>query len=153
MLVSIHKLKFILVLLIMVVAIKPIKAQVWTLQQCIDTAQAHSISLQISRNDIEITEQKQKEARANLLPKINANSNYKYFTNLPYQFMPMAAFGGLEGEFKEVQFGVPHNIDANVHLAVPLFNPQIKGAVETTKIASELRALQYQKTEEDPEKK
>lgn len=148
MLVSIHKLKFIVLLLTVVVA-NPAKTQVWTLQQCINTAQAHNKSLQIGRNNIEIGRQQQKEARANLLPKINATADYKYFTDLPYQLMPMSVFGGAEGEFKEAQFGVPHNINANMQLAMPLYNPQINGAIEATKIASELKTLQYQKTEEE----
>ena len=61
--------------------------------------------------------------------------------------MPLSVFGGAEDQFKEAQFGVPHNINANIQLAMPLYNPQINGAIETTKIASELRALQYQKTD------
>jgi outer membrane protein TolC len=47
-----------------------------------------------------------------------------------------------------MQFGVPHNINANLQLSMPLYNPQVYGAIQTTKIASELTDLQYQKTEE-----
>ncbi|MBP6302552.1 MAG: TolC family protein, partial [Bacteroidia bacterium] len=72
------------------------------------------------------------------------------FTNLPYQLMPLSTFNPTapEGQFKEAQFGVPHNINANLQLSMPLYNPQIYGAIQTTKIASELTELQYQKTEE-----
>ena len=35
------------------------------------------------------------------------------------------------------------------NFAMPLYNPNIKGAIEATKIASELKALQYQKKEEE----
>jgi OMF family outer membrane factor len=50
--------------------------------------------------------------------------------------------------YKEVQMGVPHNIGANIQLAMPVYNPQVYGAIEATKIASELNGLQYKKTEE-----
>lgn len=50
-----------------------------------------------------------------------------------------------EGQFRDIQFGVPHNINANVQLVMPLYNPQIYGAIENTKVAKELAELQYQK--------
>ena len=62
--------------------------------------------------------------------------------------MPQVAFGGPEGKFKEIQMGVPHNIGANIQLAVPLYNPQIYGAIKTTGIAAEMSGLQYKKTAE-----
>ena len=106
--------------------------------------------MQISRNNITSGEQKQKETKANLLPKIALNAEYKYFTNLPYQLMPLSTFNPMasEGQFKEAQFGVPHNINANLQLMMPLYNPQVFGAMQTTKIASEITKLQFEKTEE-----
>ncbi|MCF8379492.1 MAG: TolC family protein [Bacteroidales bacterium] len=124
------------------------QGQIWSLQQCIDTAQIHNKNLQISRNMVAIGEQKQKEAKANLIPKLSMEADYKYFTDLPYQLMPQSAFGGPEGLFKETQFGVPHNINANIKIAMPIYNPQINGAIQSTKIASELSEFQYKKTEE-----
>lgn len=147
-LVNIHILFFIL--LFIIIGLNTTQAQVWSLQQCIDTAQVHNKNLQMSRNNISISEQKAKEAKANLIPKITANADYKYFTNLPYQLMPLSTFNptAQEGQFKEAQFGVPHNINANLQLSMPLYNPQVYGAIQTTKIASELTDLQYLKTEE-----
>lgn len=124
------------------------QAQTWTLQQCIDTAQVKNKNLQMGRNNIELGTERQKEAKSNLLPKINLNADYKYFADLPYQLMPQSTFGGPDGEFKEIQMGVPHNIGTNIQLAMPLYNPQVYGAIKTTKIASELSELQYKKTEE-----
>jgi OMF family outer membrane factor len=124
------------------------QAQTWTLQQCIDTAQVKNKNLQMGRNNIELGTARQMEAKSNLLPKINLNADYKYFADLPYQLMPQSTFGGPDGEFKEIQMGVPHNIGTNIQLAMPLYNPQVYGAIKTTKIASELSELQYKKTEE-----
>ena len=147
-LVNIHKQT--LLLLFILIGFQAAQAQVWSLQQCIDTAQVHNKNLQMSRNNISIGEQKEKEAKANLIPKVTANADYKYFSNLPYQLMPLSTFNPTapEGQFKEAQFGVPHNINANLQLSMPLYNPQVYGAIQTTKIASELTELQYQKTEE-----
>jgi OMF family outer membrane factor len=148
MLVNIHKQA--LLLLYYLIGFQSAQAQVWSLQQCIDTAQIHNKNLQMSRNNISIGKQREMEAQANLIPKVTANVDYKYYTSLPYQLMPLSTFNpsAPEGQFKEAQFGVPHNINANLQLAMPLYNPQLYGAIQTTKIGSELTALQYQKTEE-----
>jgi OMF family outer membrane factor len=124
--------------------------EVWTLKQCIDTAQVHNKTLQINRNNISISEQRKKEAQANLIPKVTANADYKYFMELPTQLMPMNALNpqAPEGQFRGLQFGVPHNINANVQLAMPLYNPQVYGAIQSTQIAKELTELQFQKSEE-----
>lgn len=150
-LVNIHKL---ILAIVLALGLHPIQAQVqtqvWTLQQCIDTAQVQNKNLQINRNQIALREQRYQEAKANLIPKITANADYKYFTNLPYQLLPLSAFNpeAPAGVFREAQFGVPHTINANLQLALPLYNPQIYGAIESTQIARELSALQLQKSEE-----
>ena len=147
-LVNIHK--PCLVLLLMVIGFQSVQAQVWSLQQCIDTAQVYNKKLQVNRNDIAIGEQREKEAKANLNPKVTANADYKYFTNLPYQLLPLNALNPAapEGEFRAAQFGVPHNINLSLQLSMPLYIPQLYGAIQTTKIASEWIELQYQKLEE-----
>lgn len=125
-------------------------AQVWTLQQCIDTAQVYNKNIKIHRNNIALGEEKYKEAKTLLLPKINIHTDYKYFTNLPFQLLPLAALNpsAPEGEFREAQFGVPHNINANVQLTIPIYNAQIKGSIEKSKIANALNALKLEKTED-----
>ncbi|MDY0102056.1 MAG: TolC family protein [Lentimicrobium sp.] len=147
MLVNIHSLKVIFITTALIFSTGA-NAQNWSLQQCIDSARLHNKNLQISRNSMEIGEERQQEANANLIPKINLNADYKYFVDLPYQLMPQAAFGGPEGLYKEVQMGVPHNMGANIQLTMPLYNPQIYGSIKTTGIAAEMNALQYKKTEE-----
>jgi len=147
-LVNIHTPKWLLSLAMVMIMTFQGQSQTWSLQQCIDTAQVYNKNLQMSRNSIEIGIEKEKEAKANLIPKISLNADYKYFTDLPYQLMPQSAFGGPEGQFKEMQMGVPHNISTNIQMAVPLYNPQVYGAIQTTKIASDLSELQYKKTEE-----
>jgi len=131
-LVNIHKHHFILLLI--AIGSPSVQAQGWSLQQCIDTAQVYNKKLQVNRNDIAIGEQREKEAKANLLPKVTANADYKYFTNLPYQLLPLNALNPAapEGEFRAAQFGVPHNINLSLQLSMPLYNPQLYGAIHTT---------------------
>lgn len=147
-LVSIHKQILVLFFLLAGVAAQ---GQVWSFSQCIDTAIVHNKNLQMVRNNMSISEQRQKEAKANLIPKVSINADYKYFTNLPHQLMPLSTFNPAapEGQFKEAQFGVPHNLGANLQVAMPIYNPQVYGAISGTKIAAELTDLQYQKSEEE----
>jgi outer membrane protein TolC len=67
------------VALLLIIGFQSAQAQTWTLQQCIDTAQVHNKNLQMSRNNMAIGEQREKEAKANLIPKVTANADYKYF--------------------------------------------------------------------------
>lgn len=149
-LVNIHLHK--LILLIFIIGLSQVKAQeteLWTLEKCIETAQQKNKNLQIGKNNMLISQQKHKEVVANLIPKINLDADYKYFFDLPYQLMPMSLFGGPAGMYKEAQFGVPHNINAGLTASMPLYSPDLYGAIKTTKIAQEVSELQYQKTEEE----
>ncbi|MGM0580978.1 MAG: TolC family protein [Bacteroidota bacterium] len=148
-LVNTHKL--ILLILILFLKMEIASAQVWTLKQCIDTALVHNNNLESGRNSIAIGKEREKEAKAHLLPKVTANADYKYFTDLPYQLMPLSTFNPTapEGQFNEIQFGVPHNINANLQIAIPLYNADINGAIRNTNLASELTELKYQKSEEE----
>ncbi|WP_340152722.1 TolC family protein [uncultured Marivirga sp.] len=148
-LVNTHKL--ILLMLFLFLKMEIASAQVWTLKQCIDTALVHNNNLESGRNSIAIGKEREKEAKAHLLPKVTANADYKYFTDLPYQLMPLSTFNpaASEGQFNEIQFGVPHNINANLQIALPLYSAYINGAIKNTKLASELSELRYQKSEEE----
>lgn len=149
-LVNTHKQVVVLILFFSLLG-KEIKAQTYSLQQCIDVALVNNKKLQISRNNQQISEQKRKEVQANLFPRIDANGEYKYYVDLPYQLMPLSTFNPLapEGQFKEAQFGVPHNINANLQLSMPLYNPQLYTNISATKMAIEMSSLQHKKTEEE----
>jgi OMF family outer membrane factor len=149
MLVNTHKLKNALFVAMAIMAV-PLQAQQWSLQQCIDTAQVKNKMLQMSANNVSIGEQRHKETVAGLVPKVNINGDYKYYFDLPYQLMPLSTFNpnAPAGQFKEAQFGVAHNLNFNVQFSMPLFNSQVLGAMETTKIGGELSKLQLQKSKE-----
>ncbi len=148
MLVNIHKHAGALFVMLMLTLLIPVQAQTLSLQQCIDSALVHNKNLEINKNNIRISEERHKEVVSNLIPKVNINSDYKYYIEQPTQLVPMSMLGGAEGKYKEVQMGVPHNITANVQVTVPLFNAQVFGNMKTTKIATELSGIQHRKTEE-----
>jgi OMF family outer membrane factor len=125
-----------------------LNAQPLTLEQCIDTALLYNRSIKMSAHDLAIASEKNKEVKSNLIPKLNGMADYRYYIDQPYQLMPAEAFGGPEGTYKEVQFGTPHTLNANLQLTLPLYNPSIYSAMGTTKSAVELVEIQKNKTEE-----
>ena len=127
----------------------PSQGQQLSLEQCIDTALIYNRNIMLSQHDLEISIEKNREIRGNLLPKLNGIADYRYYTDLPYQLMPAAAFGGPAGTYKEVQFGVPQSMNANLQLAVPLINMTSLNAIKSTRIATELSEIQKTKTDED----
>jgi OMF family outer membrane factor len=124
----------------------PIFGQTWTLRQAVDSAWANNERVAISLDNEEIAALKRKETRANLLPKLNIAGEYKYYVELPYQLMPMTVFGGPEGQFKAVQFGVEHNINAGVALQMPLYSPQLNGAIRKVEASEKMWILETKKT-------
>jgi outer membrane protein TolC len=143
------RLKRVLFILVILMVNITAQAQTVTLEQCIDTALLYNRNIQLSRQDVNLSMEKSKEIKGNLLPKINGMADYRYYTDLPYQLMPAAAFGGPAGTYKEVQFGVPQSLNANLQLAMPIFNSTAISAVKSTRIAVELSEIQKIKTDEE----
>lgn len=126
-----------------------LSAQTLSLEQCIDTALLYNRNIRLSQQDVYLANEKNKEIKGNLFPKLTGMADYRYYTDLPYQLMPAAAFGGPEGTYKEVQFGVPQSLNANLQLTVPIYNPIALSTVKTTRIASEISEIQKMKTDEE----
>jgi len=123
---------------------------VLSLSQVLEKTRAENKNLKISENEVKIATEKNKEVKSNLIPNIKANGDYKYYFDLPTQLMPAKAFNPMapEWEFKPAQFGVPHNINANIQIVLPVYNPELYGNIKTTKIAKEMSLLKYKKTKE-----
>jgi OMF family outer membrane factor len=145
-----YKRLYIIALLLLSGIVKTNAQEVLSLQQVLEKAGEYNKSLKISENEMLMADEKHKEVRSNLIPKVQAAGDYKYFFDLPTQLMPAKAFNPMapEWEFKPAQFGVPHNINANVQVMLPVFNPQLFTNIKTTKIAKELSQLKYRKTKE-----
>lgn len=122
--------------------------QTWTLEQCIDSAYANNQKITIAENTHALSLLKYKEVKANLLPKLSINGEYKYFIELPYQLMPLSVFGGPEGQFKEAQFGVPHNINANVLFQAPIYSSALLGNISKLETSQKIVEIEVQKTYE-----
>ncbi|MFD1550777.1 TolC family protein [Putridiphycobacter roseus] len=126
-----------------------VHAQPWTLQQCIDSAYTNSTKIKTANNNQKITALKQQEVKANLIPKLSIQGEYKYYLALPYQLMPLSIFGGPEGQFKEAQFGVPHNINVNALLQGPIYSNELMGNIEKLAIRNKMASIETAKSYEE----
>ncbi len=124
-------------------------SQEWSLERCIDTALINNKKIKMGVNEQNISVQKRKEASSNLIPKLSLNGDYKYYFDLPTQLMPLSAFGGPDGKYNAIQFGVEHNINANIQLNMPLYKPEIYGGIKATKIAMNVADLKTEQTKEE----
>ncbi|MDF2157215.1 TolC family protein [Algoriphagus sp. CAU 1675] len=146
MLVNIHKLSVLFLLAFLIGA--KVQAQEWTLKQSLDTALLRNKALKMATNQLAAADLKNQESRSQLLPKILATADYKYFSQLPYQMLPQVAFGGPEGVYRAVQFGVPHTIMGNINLRMPIYDPQVMAGIQISESYQELAEWQRVKTEE-----
>ncbi len=152
MLVNINLLKkktSILLVLILFQVSGIISAQTLSLKQCVDTALQYNRNIKLAQQDGYIAREKNREAKSNLVPKIHGMADYRYYTDLPYQIMPQSAFGGPPDTYKEIQFGVPQNLNTSLQFTMPVYSPSALNAIKSSRLAIELAEIQKAKTDED----
>jgi outer membrane protein len=92
-----------------------------------------------------ISEQDLGSLRAGLLPRLNTFGTAEYAPILATQVIPESAFGGQDGKFRKVQFGMPWNFSAGIELAIPLINLEKWAQLEKAKLQS-VETIWSQKT-------
>jgi len=55
----------------------------------------------------------------------------------------------LEWRISNFQFDTPHNINVGIQAAIPLYSPQVYGAIKAAKVAAKLNQLQFKKNREE----
>ncbi|MGI9540867.1 MAG: TolC family protein, partial [Flavobacteriaceae bacterium] len=80
------------------------------------------------------------------LPQINAEADYQNFIELPTSLIPAQFFGGVEGEFAEVQFGTPQSIMAGVTLSQLIFDGSYLVGLESIQVYTNISENILEKT-------
>ena len=119
-----------------------------SLDDCVRQALEKNGAVLMADADVELSYSKSDEITAKLLPQLSAGADYRYYTDLPYQLMPAAVFGGPSGVYKEAQFGVPHVLNSSIQGTMPLYNHTLWSGRSTAKIGTELMEVQSRKTRE-----
>jgi outer membrane protein TolC len=125
------------------------QAQQYDLNQLLDLAMKNDFTVQAARLDEAKTNAKIDEVRSGLLPSLNVSGDYKRYFKIPGQVVPASAFGGREGEFSTLAFGLPYNLSTTAQVTQALYNPSIKYALKAANLNRELTSLSTSRTKED----
>lgn len=144
-----HTLRYLFAAFLLAGSSASAQAQEVTLDQLIGKALAGNYSVQASRLDEIKTDAQIAEVKASARPQVNLSGDYRRYLKIPGQVVPTAAFGGPEGQYSVLAFGLPYNLSTSVQATQQLYNPSLLIALKTAKVSRDLSALQTQKTKED----
>lgn len=126
-----------------------VQAQEYDLNQLLDLAMKNDFTIQAARLDEARVNAKLAEVRSGMLPTLNVSGDYKRYFKIPGQVVPASAFGGPEGQFSTLAFGLPYNLSTTAQLTQALYNPSLKYALKAASLNRELTSLSTVKTRED----
>jgi outer membrane protein len=121
----------------------------YSLDELISIALKNNELIKNGQIDVSVSELQVNEARSALMPKLDFNGQYLYYSELPSQYAPASAFGGPEGEYTKMTLSLPQTVSGNLQSSVNLFNKVIFTGLKTARVAVEASRLQLQLTEED----
>lgn len=110
--------------------------------EAIELARKNNLDLQISRQNAQVQQWNVTAAKGARLPQVKFTTAFDYNFVLPTQLIPAQFFGGKEGEFRSIQFGVPFNLTAGLEGNIPLWNAGLKQEVEINKANQKVGVLQ-----------
>lgn len=125
------------------------QAQERDLNQLLDLAMKNDFSIQSARLEELKTNARISEVKSGLLPSVNVSGDYKRYFKIPGQVVPASAFGGPEGEYSTLAFGLPYNLSTTAQVTQALYNPSVKYALKAANLNRELTSLSTLKTKED----
>ncbi|MHA4738680.1 TolC family protein [Dyadobacter sp. MSC1_007] len=124
-------------------------AQEHDLKQLLDLAMKNDFSIQSAQLEELKTNARISEVKSALLPSLNVSGDYKRYFKIPGQVVPASAFGGPEGQYSTLAFGLPYNLSTTAQVTQALYNPSVKYALKAANLNRELTSLSTVKTKED----
>ena len=122
--------------------------QKYSLQQCLDFAVNNSYAAHRANLDIREAEHQIHEARAGVLPQINASGSFDNNIVLPTMMMPGEIIGE-PGTQIPVQIGTKNTLDLSASAEQVLFAPSLFTGIKIAKNNRELQALRATMTREE----
>jgi outer membrane protein TolC len=110
--------------------------------EAIELAKRNNLDLQIARQTTQIQSWNLTAAKGARLPQVRFTTVLDYNFLLPTQLIPAQFFGGKEGEFRTIQFGVPFNLTAGIESTMPLWNVGLKQDVNIAQANQKVVDLQ-----------
>ncbi|TVR80866.1 MAG: TolC family protein [Chitinophagaceae bacterium] len=124
----------------------------FSLEEAQNFAIENSIQQKNAALDFKITQKQSLEVISEGFPQINAEASYQNFLKLPVSLIPLEFIGGPEGEFQEIQFGLPHNVNANITVSQLIFDFRYFVGIRANKALMESAKTQLYQNEIDLKK-
>lgn len=120
------------------------KKQLMTISEMLVYAQVHNFDLKDAQFNALKAGQKFKETRANGLPQVKGDLEYKDYLQKPTLILP----GALAGSDQDIimEYGLKHNMDASLQVSQLLFSLQYINGLRTTLKVQEIRGLEVEKS-------
>ena len=124
-------------------------SQQLSLEECIQLAFQNNPQIKNGQLDVQSTDYKIKELKSALLPTMDANAQYLYYTKLPVQYAPASAFGGPAGEYTPLTLNMRQTTTANVQVNQNIFSQEIFTGLRAARVAKDASFLELDLTRED----
>ena len=133
-----RKLILIFILLISFATFSQENIRSFSLQEAIDFALENNRTAKNASRDIDAAYKQKWETIATGLPQLNAAVDYQDFIKQQVQVIPADDFGGPEGEFIAVEFGLKQNINASATLSQLIFDGSYIVGLQSAKVFLEI---------------
>ncbi|RYY57578.1 MAG: TolC family protein [Chitinophagaceae bacterium] len=97
----------------------------FTIQQAVDYASKNNVQVKNALLDVQVQQQTNREVTGSAYPQLSANANLVYNAKIPVSLVPAEFFGGNQGEFAEVAFGLKWNSTYGAAVSQILFDGQV----------------------------
>ena len=118
----------------------------FSLQQAIEYALINNRSALDSQSDVRFAELQKWETTATGLPQISAELSYNNWIEQQISLIPGEFFGGLPGEFLEVEFGTQQTMNGTLTLKQKIFDGSYLVALQASKVYLEISKNAQKKT-------
>ncbi len=119
----------------------------FSLQEAIDYALTHNTAANGAALDIEAAKKQKWETIATGLPQIDGNIDYQNFIKQQVTVIPSSAFGGPDGEFNAVEFGLSQNVNASATVTQLIFDGSYIVGLQSAKVFLEISKNAKAKTD------
>ncbi|MBS1523060.1 MAG: TolC family protein [Bacteroidetes bacterium] len=110
----------------------------FSLQDCITYAYEHQDTVKNAALDVQSAEYKVKETTGIGLPQISGSASFTDYVKIPTTLIPAQFFGGKEGQFVPVQFGVKYQSGLGLSLSQLLFDGSYLVGLKASRTYKEL---------------
>lgn len=123
--------------------------QSMSLKECVAYALSNHANVTKAQLDAEVAKYNVKEMLGVAFPQINGQLDMNYYVKIPTSLIPAKAFGGPEGQFLAVQFGVPWNSTAQISVNQLIFDGSYFLGLEASKMYVNLMNKEVSRTQQD----